>query len=507
MKNVLEFLEASAARVPDKCAFSDSEISLSFAQTLSYARACGSLLLRLFPGVRRRPAVVLIDRKALFLPAFFGVLYAGNFYVPVDNKTPAKRLESMLETLNPFVVIAQRSDAALLEQCPPACETLLLDDLFSEAPDEGALSTVRAAQTDTDPIYATFTSGSTGAPKAVVVCHRSVLDLMAAFECAFSFLDASCVFANQASFDYDASAKDIYCTVKYGATAHILPRMLFMCPEELLAEINRLKVNTCFWVAGVLRMVTNLNALEKNPPRFLRAVLFSGEVMPNAVLNDWRKHLPATTFVNLYGPTEATCNCTYYIADRAFRDEEPLPIGRAFSNTRILLLDEQDREVPRGEKGEICVLGSGLSLGYCNNPDMTARAYVQNPQNAAFPETMYRTGDLGCENERGELMFVSRKDFQIKHNGHRVELGEIELCAAALEFVDAAVCLYDTAGADICLFYQAKAKDDRAVQRGLREFLPAYMLPGKLFHYEKLPLTSTGKIDRVLLAKTRLQPS
>ena len=149
--------------------------------------------------------------------------------------------------------------------------------------------------------------------------------------------------------------------------------------------------------------------------------------MPVKHLNIWKKYLPEAMYVNVYGPTEITCNCTYHIIDREYEPGENLPIGKPFPNEKVFLLDEEDREVTKpGEKGEICVSGTALSLGYYNNPEQTAKAFVQNPLNQSYLEPIYRTGDLAYYGEDGNLYFASRKDFQIKHMGHRIELGEIE---------------------------------------------------------------------------------
>ena len=178
-----------------------------------------------------------------------------------------------------------------------------------------------------------------------------------------------------------------------------------------------------------------------------------------------------------------------------------LPIGSPFPNSDILLLDEAGGEVPAGEIGEICVRGTSLALGYFNNPAETAKAFRQNPLNDAFPELIYYTGDLGKYNEKGELLFLSRKDFQIKHMGHRIELGEIEVAANALDFLDVACCIYDPRNEKIVMFYQASSPCDREVLIALKEYLPKYMLPNRLVHFEKIPMNKNSKIDRVSLKR------
>lgn len=281
---------------------------------------------------------------------------------------------------------------------------------------------------------------------------------------------------------------------------YVLPKVMFSMPGKLIDALNRHKINTVIWATSALRIIENLNVFSQMLPQYLRTVMFSGEIMPNKVLNYWRNYLKEVMYVNLYGPTEITCNCTYYKVDRSFRDEEVLPIGIAFENTEILLLDDERKaEVPLGEPGEICVRGTSLALGYYNNKEKTADAFIQNPLNSDYPELIYCTGDLGRYAEDGNLMFISRKDYQIKHMGHRIELGEIEVAINALPFVEAACCIYDEKQEKIVLFYQAAEKCDRELLKSLGQSLPKYMFPNRLEYFEKLPLNKNAKIDRTLL--------
>ena len=226
--------------------------------------------------------------------------------------------------------------------------------------------------------------------------------------------------------------------------------------------------------------------------------MFSGEVMPVKQLNKLKTYYPDALYVNLYGPTEITCNCTYYILDRDFSAEEKLPIGIPFENEHVFLLDENNQEAKDGSVGEICASGTPLALGYYNNEEMTEKNFVQNPLNKAYPETIYRTGDLGYYKD-GLLYFSGRKDFQIKHMGHRIELGEIESVAGGLPEIDRCCCLYNAAKRKIILFCSLSENSvltGQQIRSILREKLSTYMLPGKVIVMEQLPINQNGKIDR-----------
>ena len=243
-----------------------------------------------------------------------------------------------------------------------------------------------------------------------------------------------------------------------------------------------------------------MNALAYKTPQTLRAILFSGEVMPVKHLNKLKKYLPHVQYVNLYGPTEITCNCTYYIVDRDFSEHETLPIGVPFPNERVLLLGEDGHEVTApGETGELCVSGTAVALGYYRDPERTAASFVQNPLSSdRYRDILYRTGDLVRINERGEMVYVSRKDFQIKHMGHRIELGEIEAHLGAVPGVERALCVYLHEKGKILAFTTGPA-DRQTITAALRETLPAYMIPNLFMRVEEMPLNKNGKIDRARL--------
>lgn len=496
--NVLDYLEHSAETIPGKVAFSDPIHQISYSELVFQAKSVGAKLTNDLNGRMRQPVAVFIDRNIESLISFMGIVYSGNFYIPIDSQLPRKRIDHILNTLRPSAIIFQKKQQEIVNPLDYPGARILLEDALTYPIDETKLLEIRKKCIDTDPLYAIFTSGSTGTPKGALISHRSVIDLIEGFTDIFGFSEKS-IFGNQAPFDFDVSVKDIYSTLKSGSTMHIIPKVKFSFPIQLIEYLNQHQINTIIWSTSALRIVVNLKALEKTKPLYLQKIMFSGEVMPNKVLNYWRTHLPEATYVNLYGPTEITCNCSYFVVNRAFADTDTLPIGIPFPNTDILVLNHEDRLVGPGEIGEICVRGTSLALGYYNNPGETARVFCQNPLNPSYPELIYRTGDLGKYNEFGELVFVSRKDFQIKHMGHRIELGEIEVAANALNCLDICCCMYDERNERIVLFYQAAETCEKEIIVELQQYLPKYMLPNRLVHFDQLPMNKNCKIDRVKL--------
>lgn len=433
--------------------------------------------------------------------AFLGVVRSGCYYVPIDEEMPPHRIDLIFERLKPELVICddttEHAAAELQKSSEISFQIVKYNMLINYEVNEGALAEIENRAIDTDPIYIVFTSGSTGIPKGVLACHRSVIDYI---ENLSEILQVSenTVFGNQAPLYVDACLKEIYPTLKYGASTHLIPKQLFMFPVKLVEYLNAHKINTICWVVPALTLISSLGTFKTVVPETLRTIAFGSEVFPIKQFNLWKRQLPQTRFINLYGPTEATGMSCYYEAEREFSPDETIPIGRPFRNTEILLLDEENKLAAPGQAGEICIRGTSLTLGYYKDFTRTDTAFVQNPLNNAYHELIYRTGDLGRYNERGELMFLSRKDYQIKHMGHRIELGEIEMLANKNGGVECSCCIFDKERSKMILYYVGAA-EEVALLSDLKTRLPRYMLPGVIRRLDSIPLTTNGKINRLAL--------
>ncbi|MDF2486502.1 MAG: hypothetical protein K0R46_2670 [Herbinix sp.] len=493
--NVLEYLEQIVDKLPDKTAYANEEMGYTFRQVYDYSRSIGTLLIE--KGLSKEPIVVFMSKHPREIVTFYGVIYSGNYYVPIDEEMPRLRIELIFENLKPRAVICDNETSKLLDHLPFDGEVLLYDMMILQNPKDNLLQEQRERQLDTDPIYVVFTSGSTGVPKGVVACHRSVIDYVDTLSDILR-VKHDTVFGIQVPLYVDACLKELYPTLKYGATAYIIPKNLFLFPLQLLEFLNEHKINTVCWVVSALTMISAFGALEKVTPRYFHTVAFGSEVFPIKQYYLWKKHLPKARFINLYGPTEATGMSCYYEVDREFAPEETIPIGKPFKNKEIILLDENNQIPKCGEEGEICIRGTGLTLGYYNNLEKTNEVFVQNPMNHSYPELIYRTGDIGKYNKHGELMFVSRKDNQIKHMGHRIELGEIESATNQIDGIKSACAIFEQVKKKIILYYVGELTNAQIALK-LKEKLPRYMIPNIIECLKEMPLTSNGKINRALL--------
>lgn len=490
MKNILEYLELSSKNYFTKIAFTDDVREMTYGECVECSKKVGTRLLNL--NVKRQPIAVLMDKNVESLTCFFGVVYSGNFYVVIDSMMPKDRIEKIFETLHPVALISDYAHQDLANELHN--QVFFYEDLMNTDIDEDGLLAVRKQMIDTDPLYALFTSGSTGMPKGAVVSHRNVINYASWYKDTFD-INEDTQFGSQTPFYFSMSVSDVYSTVIAGATLHIIPKKLFSFPIKLIEYMNEKKVNTIYWVPSALCIVANLKVLDYLQLEYVDKVLFAGEVMPTKQLNYWIHKLPNAMYANLFGPTETTDICTYYIVDREFKDDEVLPIGKACNNCDVFLLDENDQEVKDDREGELCVRGSFLALGYYNNEEKTKEAFTQNPLNKAYPEMIYRTGDLVKYNDLGELIYITRKDFQIKHMGYRIELGEIEAAINSLEKIQSCAVIFDEEKDKIVLIYTGKI-DSVGIMEGVSNKIPAYMHPNVIAKTKIMPYNQNGKIDR-----------
>ena len=251
-----------------------------------------------------------------------------------------------------------------------------------------------------------------------------------------------------------------------------------------------------YWVPSALSALANSGILANKHINSLKKILFAGEVMHTKYLNIWRKYYPDVLFANLFGPTETTDICTFYKVDRQFTDTEALPIGKPCENAGVFIIDAENKMVTEKDvEGELCVRGSFLAYGYYKNEEKTNAAFVQNPLNRYYKEMIYKTGDLVKYNEKNEIIYIGRKDFQIKINGYRIELGEIETAISSIEGVESSCCIYDEKREILICVYSGKLEKND-LRRNLKNYLPRYMMPHKYVRLEIMPINSNGKIDR-----------
>ena len=501
--NLLEYFIETAEKYPTGTAVVEGDEKISFHKLKELSAAFACEIVKTENAVNQVVAVFL-PKSTETVVANMAITFSGNIYMNLDVKAPIERLKSIVSQIQPKIFITNKKYLEILKNIIPNSAKICVIDgdyLFDKKQEKDLLKRL-SKLIDTDPYCIINTSGSTGTPKSVVLNHRSFIDFTE-FSIETLKIGKNEIIGSLSPSVFDIYSHELCMMMSCGSTIVLLPENLSAFPIKILEIMQKEKVSYIFWVPTIMVNIANMDLLSKINLVELRTVWFAGEVLPTKQYNYWHKYLPHAKFVNLYGPIEITLDCAYYVVEREFADSEPLPIGFACRNTSLLILNEKNEQCHRGEEGELCVRGTSLAMGYFNDFNKTNVVFVQNPLNKNYPETIYRTGDIVVENNRGELMFKGRRDTLIKHLGYRIELGEIEhIVVNSLRLAANCCAVYDFKNKEIILFYENLQEISVAdFRRQISQFLPKYMIPTKYVKKDKMPINANGKIDRLKLNK------
>ena len=503
--NLIEFFVDTVSRYPGKNAVVDGENSITFEQLDKKARWLSKRIIDECACVNC-PVAMFLPKCVDAVVADIAITYSGNTYMNLDVKNPTERLVNILNLVRPVALITNSRFKTIIEPIINDSIHLIVIDQVDQDADYPATSYFMeriSGLIDTDPYCIINTSGSTGTPKGVVLNHKSFIDFMAQTFDEFGFSEND-VIGSLSPVVFDIWSYEMCLLMGKGASIVVIPDSYSAFPVKILQLMKSRDVSYIFWVPTIMVNIANMGLLSQIQLPDLRLCWFAGEVFPTKQFNIWRHSLPGTVFANFYGPIEITLDCVYYTIDREIADDEPIPIGKPFRNTGVLLLDENDHNVTEpGVQGELCIRGTSLAMGYYNNPEKTAAAFVQNPLNSSYPEIIYRTGDIVYFNERGEMVFKGRKDSLIKHMGYRIELGEIEhVVINTLKLVKNGCVVYNHQRKEITLYYEAENElSPVEFRKGIGQVLPKYMIPVVYHHMPELKRNTNGKIDRLYYSK------
>ena len=504
--NLIEYFVETVNRFPDKVAIIDGERRILFAELDLKTRQLSKVIVDTC-NCKNRPVAMFMPKCIESAQADLAIIYSGNAYMNLDVKNPAERLGNIFALIRPAAVITNGKFKDVIEPIASANSALIIniDDVSTDAAvsSQEELLTRISDLIDTDPYCIINTSGSTGTPKGVVLNHKSFIDFMAQTFDEYGFTEND-VIGSLSPVVFDIWSYELCLLQGKGASIVVIPDTWSAFPVKILQLMQEQKVSYIFWVPTIMVNIANMGLLQQVPLPMLRLCWFAGEVFPTKQFNTWRHNLPQTTFANFYGPIEITLDCVYYTIEREIADDEPIPIGKPFRNTDILILDENNQNVTEANKeGELCIRGTSLAMGYYNNPEKTAAAFVQNPLNHSYPEIIYRTGDLVFINSRGEIVFKGRKDSLIKHMGYRIELGEIEhVIINTLKLVKNGCVVYNHQRKEITLYYEAEQELTAAdFRKSIGNTLPRYMVPVVYHYLPELRRNTNGKIDRLYYSK------
>ncbi|MCQ2285315.1 MAG: amino acid adenylation domain-containing protein [Bacteroidales bacterium] len=502
--NLIEYFIETVRKFADRTAVVDGERRIAFAEIDAKARQLAATIVG-DCDCQNRPVAVFMPKSIETAVADLAITYSGNTYMNLDVKNPAERLGNILALVQPAAVISNTKFGAVISEILPENVKLInVEEMTEEETPAAEFFLKRNANLiDTDPYCIINTSGSTGTPKGVVLSHKSFIDFMAQTFDEYQFSEND-VIGSLSPVVFDIWSYEICLLMGKGASIVVIPDTYSAFPVKILQLMQQHKVSYIFWVPTIMVNIANMGLLQQMPLPDLRLCWFAGEVFPTKQFNIWRHSLPQTKFANFYGPIEITLDCVYYNIEREIADDEPIPIGKPFRNTGILILDGDNQKViVPNQEGELCIRGTSLAMGYYNNPEKTAAAFVQNPLNQSYPEIIYRTGDLVYINDRGEIVFKGRKDSLIKHMGYRIELGEIEhVIINTLKLVKNGCVVYQHQRKEITLYYEAEQELSSAeFRKAIGNTLPKYMIPVVYHRLPELKRNTNGKIDRLYYNK------
>ena len=503
-KRITDMLDKAARNYPDKIGFVETDRQMTFREMRERAQKIAAAILTEFkeepsklPEKEPQPAVTLMEGEMDITAVMHGILYAGDCYSVIDAAQPAQRIQKILQSFQPRLMIVSRH---LMEQAKALSfsgKIFVYEEIMESEAVPCEIPETSCREVSEKLAIVTFTSGSTGVPKGVMTGHAGMIYQPVVLR-DFVRAEPSDRVGNQTSLYYALGEIVLFLTIAAQATSYFIPRSLFSQPGELAQYMVQNRLSILFWATSGLTIFSRFSAwegYEEELNRNLKTVAFAGDVISTKLLNKMRKALPSPVYAQGYGCSEFYPPVGYHI-QRQLRDDERIPIGSALPNAKVYLVKDDGTEAKDGEEGQIWLAGPGMGLGYLNDEKETAEKFRDNPLNPG--ERVFLTGDMGMKNEYGELVFRTRRDFMIKHMGYRIELGEIELAATSLDDQLQCACVYNREKEHIILVY-AGSLAPKELKACLKEKLPRHMVPNRFVRLDSLPLSSTSKIDRVKL--------
>lgn len=489
---IIGCFEAQVRKTPDNPAVIFEDWSLSYAelnraanQTAHYLKAHHAIQPNERVGVFLEPSEQLII-------SLLGILKAGGTYLPLNsNFPPPKRLRYILEDSDCKAIITEKAHEERLRKRGAEPPVICLEDI-----PHGNRENPAPTAKPSDLAYVIYTSGSTGTPKGVELTHGGFVNMALSQIEQLGIAPMDRVL-QLSSPSFDGSMYEIFVALLSGASLFCPSEENCRCWDSLLEAMKDNRVTVAALPPIYIRLIGFIRL------SFLRILISAGD----QAISDQGEFVDASHhYWNLYGPTEASVTVTAHPIKSGEGADRPIPIGRPIANTRIFILDpESDQLLPIGAVGEICVAGPGVARGYLNQPELTARRFVPHPLD---PESrIFRTGDRGRWRPDGRLEFVGRADHQVRLNGMRLELGEIESHLSRIPGVKSAVAMVWTAQSElkelVAYLIGPKASDKPRIKNALRKVLPPHLIPKHFVFMEAFPLTESGKVDRRALPDPR----
>ncbi len=506
-KRVTEILDKAAKDVPEKIGFVDQFGQMTYQEMRDASIKVARAILKAFnedpanlQDKEPLPAATLIEAGNDIAAVMHGILYAGDYYSVIDETMPNERIEKIFDNLKPRLVIANKKTEEKARSLNFDGKILVYEDIIAEDKDDMEIPKIVCEEVSTKLASITFTSGSTGNPKGVMTGHNGII-----YPSIANRDDVEIIFTdhvgNQSPMYYVMGVLNLFFSIAAEATCYFMPKWLFSQPAELVKYMVENQISIIDWVASAVTVISRFSAwegYEEELNKYLRTVTFAGDVASTKLINKMKKVIPDPKYRQGYGATEFYYTFLYHMT-RDIADDERVPLGYPAEFVTAYIIKDDGTAAKEGEEGELCLAGPGMAIGYLNDDASTEEKFQDNPLKPG--ERIYCTGDIVKKNEYGEIIFLSRKDFMIKHMGHRVELGEIELAASSLDDQMQCACIFDKEKEHIIMVYVGRLSE-KELKEKLKEKVQRHMVPNRFIKLENLPLNQNNKVDRKKLKET-----
>jgi D-alanine--poly(phosphoribitol) ligase subunit 1 len=458
-------------------------------------------------GLKKGGKILLVgDKSKIMFSTIMAALKQGYIYIIYDAELPSDRLEKMIQICHPDIIISGNDEHKNLA-IKNKINGLKIEELYREIKNiEIEINEIEKVN-GTDIAYVVFTSGSTGTPKGAAMTHSNVIQLIKWAVKEFTF-GPSEILTNLNPCYFDNFVFDLYSSIFTGATLVPILRNELQKPTELIKKIEEIGCTSWFSVPSLLIYYETLKAFKEPKLYKLKRIIFGGEGYPKAKLNKiYSKYKETINFYNVYGPSECTCIASCYkVNESDFKELDGfLPIGSLIENFKYYIIDEENNMVSENQKGELCLIGPAVGLGYYNQPEITRLSFIDAEiiDKATKNIIAYKTGDIVSYNKKDKKIYIhGRKDNQIKHMGYRIELEDIENSLMKISYIKQACCLHNLEN-DLSKIIAFLAVDIECEVIELKNFLinyiPSYMIPNQYIFFKELPKNKNGKIDRIKL--------
>lgn len=491
-KIVTDYLDEAVYECPTSIVYTDEFRSISFEELRKEAlRISTSIICR---EICKKPIAILLPRSIDCISSIWGIMYSGNFFSILNYENPHNYIIGLIDRLEPAIIVTNREIERILRG-KIVCDILIVEEIINDVSLD-AKNTKDIKILSSDLCCLIFTSGSTGEPKGVVTNHYALTEAVESWT-NFIKLSQYSVIASQLPLYYAASMWcDIITCVKCRTHMYLIPSDFFKKPAKLLEFLCEKEITNITWSVAPIRLLTDFLSLKTMEFPLISKIVVGGEVLSVELANKLKSFFPHSSIISVYGSTE-TAGAMYSEPNWDYVETGVIPLKNAFDNTQIIIIPDDTN----GELYELFIKSTSLVQGYYKNIKLTNEVFVQNPLHKEYIDLVFKTGDLFRKSKNGELVYVGRRDFQVKKLGNIVNLNEIEKIVNSLKGIKNCGCIYDKP--EIVLFYEG-VPNEREVWKYLRSMLPLYMIPDQIKMLDYLPYTKSGKIDRQTLKTNML---